>query len=40
MTPCVYCIGCKWYRRDEKQYCACGEECASRSRWEPEEAEA
>jgi len=39
MMPCVYCIGCKWYRPDEKVYCSCDQECDHRERWEPKEAE-
>lgn len=38
MMPCIYCIGCKWYRSDEKIWCAHPdrENCIQRNYWEDE----
>ena len=39
MMQCVYCIGCRLYRRDEQVYCEHPdkENCQNRSYWESED---
>ena len=37
MTPCVYCIGCKHYQREEIDWCELDEECERREKWEARE---
>ena len=36
MMPCVYCIGCRWYKKDEKVYCSHPDRdrCNQREYWE------
>lgn len=41
MMPCVYCIGCRWYRPDDKVWCGHPdkENCNQREYWEDKEDE-
>lgn len=41
MTKCACCIGCKWYRRNEKNWCANPDRdpCENRQYWEADDDE-